>query len=169
MLVEFLLDEGGTALLSLANNFGETVLHNLVSCTRVNFDSVTLMVDIGGKDLLLKENNFGRTALHLASMEEEPNKDVLLYLLAVYSTKGKERTASNRSYYQYFSILRCEWKGNMKSATEVNDLYIMNMHSPTLQQKLCSKCIEIKYLFNVSFRSKGYHKPENQINETTSY
>ena len=29
--------------------------------------------------------------------------------------------------------------------------------------------IEIEYLFNVSFRSKGYHKPKNQINDTTPY
>ena len=65
--------------------------------------------------------------------------------------------------------MRCEWKDNMNLATEVNGLHIMNKHSPTLQHKLCWKCIEIKYLFNVSFRSKGYHKPKNQINETTSY
>ena len=26
-----------------------------------------------------------------------------------------------------------------------------------------------KYLFNVSFRSQGYHNPKIQINETTSY
>ena len=62
---------------------------------------------------------------------------------AVYSTKGKERTASNRSYYQCFSIMRCEWKGNMKSVTEVNDLYIMNMHSPTLNTSSAEDCTEI--------------------------
>ena len=39
----------------------------------------------------------------------------------------------------------------------------------TAKQKLDRCMIEIKYLFNVSFRSKGYHKPKNQINETTSY
>ncbi|GFH46426.1 hypothetical protein CTEN210_02900 [Chaetoceros tenuissimus] len=81
-LVQLLLGQGGTALLCATNYYEETALHNLLSCNRVNFDSINLMVDIGGKDFLLKTDMNRRTALHLASMQREPNKDVLLYLIS---------------------------------------------------------------------------------------
>ncbi|GFH48848.1 hypothetical protein CTEN210_05324 [Chaetoceros tenuissimus] len=82
-LIDFLIEHGGPALLSLSNEFGETALHQLLRCNRVNFDSITLMADVGGKDFLLKSCSDGYTVLHSASMKEEPNKDVLLYLISV--------------------------------------------------------------------------------------
>lgn len=81
-LVELLLDEGGIALLSATNNVDETALHNLLSCDKMNFDSITMMVDIGDKDFLLKKDMYGRTVLHRASRNKEPNKDIILYLLS---------------------------------------------------------------------------------------
>ena len=71
----------------------------------------------------------------------------------------------------------CERKDNMKSAREINYLYIMNMYSPTSTTKLCWRLhrnwidagLKEKFLFNVSFRSQAYHKPRIQMNEVTSY
>ena len=102
---------------------------------RVNFDSITLMVDIGGKDLLLKENNFGRTALHLVSMEEESNKDVLLYLISIGGS----------------DLRRVEDDNGMKAKDYMSPelKQYIDLHTKTSPDLQCPICFEIMNDVNI--------------------
>ena len=151
-LVRLLLDQGGTALLCASNYYEETALHNLLSCNRVNFDSITLMVDVGGRDFLLKTDMNRRTALHLASMQKEPNKDVLLYLISVGGSDLRDiKDYCGRKAEDYWSPeLKQYIDFHTKTSTALsddlqcpicfeimNDVYII----PQCCHRFCKKCI----------------------------
>ncbi|GFH57149.1 hypothetical protein CTEN210_13625 [Chaetoceros tenuissimus] len=136
-LIHFLIEQGGTALLCATDCYGRTALHCLmISCNRVNFDSITLMTDVGGKDFLFEtEDMSGRTVLHFASRKKELNKDVLLYLIS----KGGSALCDVKDYNgkkaeDYWSP---ELKQYINLCTKTSDL-------PALSDDLqCPICLEI--------------------------
>ena len=72
-------------LLYTTNQVDETALHLLMFGNRIHFDSVVLMTEIGGLNMLRRQNFQGCTVLDLVSCafyQDEPNKAVILYLLA---------------------------------------------------------------------------------------
>ena len=83
-LIEFLVDQNRRLLYS-TDRANQTALHLLMYGNRIHFDSVVLMTEIGGLNLLRRQNFQERTVLDLVSCafyQDEPNKAVILYLLA---------------------------------------------------------------------------------------
>lgn len=97
-----MIDKAGTDLIHVVNGHNETALHKLISsyCLGVmNLDLIKMMIESGDDDLLLVQDSTQCSVLHYISMyalvEQEPNKELLLYLVSKGGRKLRELTDHN--------------------------------------------------------------------------
>lgn len=94
--VAFLLKRGGWKLLLETNEEGETALRNLMMFKLTNLECVKLVLKAGGGELLafqdlpFFDDLGGHTILHYASWREEPDREVIKYLVSVGGTQLTE-------------------------------------------------------------------------------
>lgn len=96
-VVESIIDHVGPCLLHEVNISDETALHTLLVYNpkeNIDLGFIKMMTNAGGEDLLLVQDCWERSVLHYVSMyelaEEEPDKELLLYLVSKVGSKLRE-------------------------------------------------------------------------------
>ncbi|GFH43563.1 hypothetical protein CTEN210_00036 [Chaetoceros tenuissimus] len=160
--VAFLLKRGGWKLLLETNNEGETALYNMMTCKLTNLECVKLVVKAGGDELLaFQDMPFfddvgGNTILHYASDREDPDREVIKYLVSVGGTRLVEiKDNDGRRAEDYWSNELKEYiVFTTKTSPELSDdlqcpiCYDTLFHVHLISQcchRFCKKCITQSY------------------------
>lgn len=95
-LVKMIIHHGGIKLLHKRSNCAPgTALHFLVQCNKINMKAINVMIEAGCEELICMQQCRGDTVLHPASKQEEPDKELILYILS----KGGSRLQDIRDDY----------------------------------------------------------------------
>ena len=130
-LVKMLIHHGGVKLLQ-KSEYQETALHYLVKSYKINMKAISLMIEVGGEELICMQRCKGNTVLHLVSEQEEPNKELILYLVSKGGSRLREiRNAYGKKAEEYWT-------------PEIKEYMILSTTIPPslLEELQCPICFE---------------------------
>ncbi|GFH56890.1 zinc-binding protein A33-like [Chaetoceros tenuissimus] len=154
ILVEFLLTRGGWKLLLETNNEKQPALHNFMWCNRTNLECIKFAVETGGEELLqyrdddYEERSGGNTLLHYFSYRDDPDREVILYLVSKAGPEILEIENNDESTPDFL------WS---KELREYITTKVLTGNLPALSDDLqCPICFDT--LFDVHIISKCCHR-----------